>query len=257
MTKGNVKSVVGGDLEPDNLFSYGDVDGIGYFAKLQHPLDVACVEKDFLLLVDTYNSSLKKIDIKTKMCKKLVNKSELELNEPSGICIDGKTIWICDSNNHSIKYIENFEKSNDSYILNEFLVLGQDKVDHVSQKLAKNNLESNKTFDKIKVKFDFDVNENADNSCKIYALNKNEIKEENLVHLKKLLNENVFVLENFSFDLEELVEINFNFNLIICSHSDSGAKVCKMVKSSKTFTKKEILKIRGKNKGTLMILIEK
>ena len=38
---GSVKNVCGGERDPTNLFAYGDVDGAGINAKLQHPLAVA------------------------------------------------------------------------------------------------------------------------------------------------------------------------------------------------------------------------
>ena len=38
---GCVKNVVGGERDPMNLFGFGDIDGSGVNAKLQHPLAVA------------------------------------------------------------------------------------------------------------------------------------------------------------------------------------------------------------------------
>jgi hypothetical protein len=256
LDKGYVKSICGGDLEPDNLFAYGDVDGIGHEAKLQHPLDVAYVkQKDAVYLVDTYNSSLKRVNLKTKYCQKMVNESSLELNEPSGIWVDENTIWIADSNNHSIKFIENFDTENNSYKLNEFLIQFEDTVDHIDNKVTQISL-NNQSLKEVQVKFKFDINEEADNSCKINSLRKNKIKEETLVHLKKLPNENIYKLDNFNLNTDELVEINFQFNLIICTQSDTGAEICKMVKKAKNFKKKEILKVIEKNKDALVISIE-
>lgn len=36
-----MKNVCGGERDPTNLFGYGDVEGAGVNAKLQHPLAVA------------------------------------------------------------------------------------------------------------------------------------------------------------------------------------------------------------------------
>ena len=39
-----VKNICGGSKNPMDLFSYGDQDGKGTEAKLQHPLGVASIE---------------------------------------------------------------------------------------------------------------------------------------------------------------------------------------------------------------------
>jgi len=58
-----VRSVVGGDLNPKNLHSYGDADGQGTQAKLQHPLGVHfVVDKNVVVVADTYNHKIKVID---------------------------------------------------------------------------------------------------------------------------------------------------------------------------------------------------
>ena len=47
-----------------NLFAYGDEDGKGTKAKLQHPLGVAFMEDEELLLVaDSYNHKVEPFDI--------------------------------------------------------------------------------------------------------------------------------------------------------------------------------------------------
>lgn len=53
---GAVKHLVGGERDPTNLFAFGDADGVGIKAKLQHPLGVAWDNKRNLLYVaDSYN----------------------------------------------------------------------------------------------------------------------------------------------------------------------------------------------------------
>nr|XP_053634639.1 NHL repeat-containing protein 2-like [Cherax quadricarinatus] len=54
LADGAVKAVVGAARDPLDLFAYGDVDGIGIDAKLQHPLAVATVG-DCVYLADSYN----------------------------------------------------------------------------------------------------------------------------------------------------------------------------------------------------------
>ncbi|XP_033371390.1 NHL repeat-containing protein 2 isoform X2 [Parus major] len=56
---GAVKHLVGGERDPLNLFAFGDVDGAGINAKLQHPLGVTWDKKRKLLYVaDSYNHKL-------------------------------------------------------------------------------------------------------------------------------------------------------------------------------------------------------
>lgn len=59
----SARGIVGGDLNPRNLHSYGDTDGVGCDAKLQHPLAVHFVpEKNVILVADTYNHKVKVVD---------------------------------------------------------------------------------------------------------------------------------------------------------------------------------------------------
>ena len=51
---------VGGDpIFSDNLFKFGDRDGSGSEALLQHPLAVAALADGRVLLADSYNHKLK------------------------------------------------------------------------------------------------------------------------------------------------------------------------------------------------------
>ena len=57
------RNVVGADNNPKNLHCFGDKDGVGYDAKLQHPLGVHFIpEKNVILVADTYNHKLKVLD---------------------------------------------------------------------------------------------------------------------------------------------------------------------------------------------------
>ena len=51
---GAVSTLVGGGLDPRDLFAFGDVDGKGSKARLQHPMGV-CVREDSLYIADTFN----------------------------------------------------------------------------------------------------------------------------------------------------------------------------------------------------------
>ncbi|XP_007442693.1 NHL repeat-containing protein 2-like [Python bivittatus] len=117
---GSVKHLVGGERDPMNLFAFGDVDGAGINAKLQHPLGVAWDKKRSLLYVaDSYNHKIKFVDPKMKNCATLAGTGEASnvigsnittstFNEPGGLCVEdgGRFLYIADTNNHQIKVID-------------------------------------------------------------------------------------------------------------------------------------------------------
>nr|XP_017496966.2 NHL repeat-containing protein 2 isoform X2 [Manis javanica] len=117
---GAVKHLVGGERDPTNLFAFGDVDGVGINAKLQHPLGVTWDRKRNLLYVaDSYNHKIKVVDPKTKNCTTLAGTgdsgnvtscsfTESTFNEPGGLCIgeNGQLLYVADTNNHQIKVMD-------------------------------------------------------------------------------------------------------------------------------------------------------
>ena len=102
---GSVKNVVGAARDPTNLFAFGDTDGLGIDAKLQHPLGIAFVpEKQVLIVADSYNHKLKVIsdlDKKNPKCKTLTCSG---FDEPGGLCYDSesKTVFVANTNKHGI-----------------------------------------------------------------------------------------------------------------------------------------------------------
>ncbi|NXP60776.1 NHLC2 protein, partial [Chloropsis cyanopogon] len=117
---GAVKHLVGGERDPLNLFAFGDVDGAGINAKLQHPLGVTWDKKRQLLYVaDSYNHKIKVVDPKMKNCATLAGTGEAgnvvgpsftqsAFNEPGGLCVDGngRLLYVTDTNNHQIKVLD-------------------------------------------------------------------------------------------------------------------------------------------------------
>ncbi|XP_072479172.1 NHL repeat-containing protein 2 isoform X2 [Notamacropus eugenii] len=117
---GAVKHLVGGERDPMNLFAFGDVDGAGINAKLQHPLGVAWNKKRNLLYVaDSYNHKIKVVDPKTKSCTTIAGTGEASniissaftestFNEPGGLCIgeNDNLLYVADTNNHQIKIMD-------------------------------------------------------------------------------------------------------------------------------------------------------
>jgi DNA-binding beta-propeller fold protein YncE len=101
--------VVGGDA---NLFEFGDSDGAGNDARLQHPLGVA-VSGDVLYVADTYNSKIKRVDTTTNSIASWLGEesgwedgNRPSFNEPGGIAIDGDILYVADTNNHAIRRID-------------------------------------------------------------------------------------------------------------------------------------------------------
>lgn len=66
----STRNLVGGDPNPRQLHAFGDIDGEGTDAKLQHPLGVNFIqERGILLVADTYNHKIKLIDPKSNQVK--------------------------------------------------------------------------------------------------------------------------------------------------------------------------------------------
>lgn len=98
-----------------NLFAFGDKDGVLYDAKLQHALGLAASHDETILFVaDTYNHKLKRIDVLENKITTLQFSGSLEgdkeaicFKEPGGLCVsaDGKKLYVADTNNHRIKVL--------------------------------------------------------------------------------------------------------------------------------------------------------
>ncbi|MGH7487514.1 MAG: PQQ-binding-like beta-propeller repeat protein, partial [bacterium] len=90
---GNVGTIVG-----TGLFDFGDVDGTGDGARMQHPQGIAVHPRRDLIVADSYND-----------CLKLVNASSREartwlrgFHEPGGIAASKDSAYIADTNAHRI-----------------------------------------------------------------------------------------------------------------------------------------------------------
>jgi DNA-binding beta-propeller fold protein YncE len=109
LTTGLASLVVGGDV---NLFSFGDKDGTGNAARLQHPLGLAW-DGTTLYVADTYNSKLKRIDVETSTIESWLGVSpggedgeEPLFNEPGGLSYAEVLIYVADTNNHSVRIVD-------------------------------------------------------------------------------------------------------------------------------------------------------
>lgn len=101
--------VVGGDA---SLFEFGDEDGMGNAARLQHPLGLA-LDDTTLYVADTYNSKIKRIDIQDGGVTSWLGDTagwqdglEPLFSEPGGLSFDRGLLYVADTNNHAIRIID-------------------------------------------------------------------------------------------------------------------------------------------------------
>ncbi|MBI1310241.1 redoxin domain-containing protein [bacterium] len=108
--RGKVMTLVGSHDLPNgrSLFTFGDVDGLGYNARLQHPLGVL-LDGQTLFVADAYNHKIKTVDLKTGQTETLLGNGKpgsgldpVELREPAGMAIAGKRLFVADTNNSRI-----------------------------------------------------------------------------------------------------------------------------------------------------------
>jgi len=106
--QGDTRTIVG-----TGLFDFGDVDGVGDAARLQHVLHVAAWDGK-LLVADAYNHKIKRIDPKTRRVETFLGDGKRgtddgdkpRLNEPSGLAVAGDKLFIADTNNHAIRVVD-------------------------------------------------------------------------------------------------------------------------------------------------------
>lgn len=105
-----VTTLSGGDL-----FEFGDRDGAGDRARLQHPLGVA-VHDGRVFIADTYNHKIKVLDPASGQVTTLAGTGvaghadgaaeRAQFNEPGGLSAAGGRLFVADTNNHAIRSID-------------------------------------------------------------------------------------------------------------------------------------------------------
>ena len=111
--KGSVTTLLGtASLPAGRLFTFGDVDGQGRVARLQHPLDVLFHE-GMLYIADTYNNKIKVLDPETTTLTTLAGTGQggtenmpAAFDEPAGLALAGGKLYVADTNNHAIRTID-------------------------------------------------------------------------------------------------------------------------------------------------------
>lgn len=111
-----VRTLAGGDL-----FQFGDRDGRGDLARLQHPLGVAWVPAGAhgggqLYVADTYNHKLRRLDLATRDLVTFAGTgergaqdgplAEAHFDEPSGLSYAAGRLYIADTNNHAVRVLD-------------------------------------------------------------------------------------------------------------------------------------------------------
>lgn len=117
---GNVTTLVGGDL-----FEFGDKDGQGDDARLQHPLGL-CYADGSVYISDTYNHKIKQLDPVTRDVVTFVGTgrsgqadgTKSSFYEPGGITTANGKLFIADTNNHAIRVVDLKTKQTSTLIIN-------------------------------------------------------------------------------------------------------------------------------------------
>jgi len=101
--------VAGSDQD---LFTFGDRDGIGSDALLQHPLGLATGD-GFVYVADTYNSKIKRINPVTNEIITIsggergwADGAAPRYYEPGGLDFAGGLLYVADTNNHAIRVVD-------------------------------------------------------------------------------------------------------------------------------------------------------
>jgi sugar lactone lactonase YvrE len=88
------------------LFEFGDRDGRGTEAKLQHCLGVA-YHQGHLWIADTYNHNLKQFNRTTGECTTPWREQQAgQWAEPSGLCATSSHLYVADTGHHRVCRVE-------------------------------------------------------------------------------------------------------------------------------------------------------
>lgn len=107
---GKLTTLAGG-----GLFTFGDVDGAGRAARLQHPLGVAYSD-GALYIADTYNHKVKRLNLNNRRVETVAGTGEAGQRdgaaaealffEPGGLSVGAGKLYIADTNNHAVRVLD-------------------------------------------------------------------------------------------------------------------------------------------------------
>ncbi len=96
----------------EQLFEFGDRDGVGTEVQLQHCSGIA-YGREFLWIADTYNHKIKQVEPDTGKCCSVAGEGTLgfedamgvaaRFSEPSGLAYANDRLYVADTNNHAIR----------------------------------------------------------------------------------------------------------------------------------------------------------
>jgi len=105
---GRVDTAVGSGR---SLFDFGDIDGVGTSARLQHALGVVYLDGQ-LYVADTYNHKIKRLDPRSLTITTIAggeagmrDGADPLFYEPGGLDASGNLLYIADTNNHRIRIL--------------------------------------------------------------------------------------------------------------------------------------------------------
>lgn len=113
---GKVVTLAGASPIAQDLFSFGDADGRGMAAKLQHPLGVAAGPDGMIYVADSYNHRIKRLDPATGEIVTIAGTGDpgaadgalldASFSEPGGLAVAGSRIFVADTNNHRVRVVD-------------------------------------------------------------------------------------------------------------------------------------------------------
>lgn len=96
------------------LFGFGDRDGVGAAVQLQHCSGLVYA-RGFVWIADTYNHKIKQVNPTTGECCSVAGRGTAglqdgagavaALSEPAGLSCANSTLYIADTNNHAVRYL--------------------------------------------------------------------------------------------------------------------------------------------------------
>ena len=130
LTAKTVETLAGG-----NLYEFGDIDGSGNEARLQHPLGVAVWGKN-ILLADTYNHRIKILNPTARTVRSLAGDGKYgnadgkhaRFYEPGGLSVAGDKLYVADTNNHLIRVVDLMTKQVSTLKINDLQAPNSDKA---------------------------------------------------------------------------------------------------------------------------------
>ncbi|MCB9365938.1 MAG: redoxin domain-containing protein [Calditrichaeota bacterium] len=109
--RANLKDAEVQTLVGSGLFDFGDQVGGFNRTLLQHPLGVAVYKGD-VLVADTYNNKIKRLDVANKLATEFIGSGNpdrsteslksLSLHEPGGVSVNGDWLYIADTNHDRV-----------------------------------------------------------------------------------------------------------------------------------------------------------